>query len=151
MREDDKLAFEMMTSDTKYSDLPAHLQRYRSDIFNDKYKRLDENDLSRTITAHIAKDGYGFIHPRQSRTLTVREAARLQTFPDDFRFSGPPSAAFKQIGNAVPVRLGENIGKSVLDSLERNTSKPYDSIATSETLAKSVSYTHLTLPTNREV
>ena len=136
VREDDKLAFEMMTSDTKYSDLPAHLQRYRSDIFNDKYKRLDENDLSRTITAHIAKDGYSFIHPRQSRTLTVREAARLQTFPDDFRFSGPPSAAFKQIGNAVPVRLGENIGKSVLDSLERNTSKPYDSIATSETLSK---------------
>ena len=135
VREDDRIAFEMMTSDTKYSDLPDHLRRYRSDIFDDKYKRLDENDLSRTITAHIAKDGYGFIHPRQARTLTIREAARLQTFPDDFRFSGPPSAAFKQIGNAVPVRLGENIGQSVLESLELQQKKDFDSRATSAALA----------------
>lgn len=123
VREDDREAFELMTPDTKYSDLPDHLRRYRSDIFDDKYKRLDENDLSRTITAHIAKDGYGFIHPRQSRTLTVREAARLQTFPDDFRFSGPPSAAFKQIGNAVPVLLGEAIGKAALAALKRGEKK----------------------------
>lgn len=135
VREDDRVAFEMMTSDTKYSDLPEHLRRYRSDIFNDKYKRLDENDLSRTITAHIAKDGYGFIHPRQARTLTIREAARLQTFPDDFRFSGPPSAAFKQIGNAVPVRLGENIGQSVLSALELQEKKRFDSRTTSAALA----------------
>lgn len=118
VREDDRLAFEQMTASTKYSDLPEHLRRYRSDIFNDKYKRLDENDLSRTITAHIAKDGYGFIHPRQPRTITVREAARLQTFPDDFRFAGPPSAAFKQIGNAVPVRLGTAIGGAIVTALE---------------------------------
>jgi DNA (cytosine-5)-methyltransferase 1 len=123
VREDDREAFELMTAETKYSELPEHLRRYRSDIFNDKYKRLDENDLSRTITAHIAKDGYGFIHPRQSRTLTVREAARLQTFPDDFRFSGPPSAAFRQIGNAVPVRLGEAIGEAALDALQRGSKK----------------------------
>ena len=92
------------TRTTRYSDLPADMKRYRDDIFDDKYKRLDENDLSRTITAHIAKDGYWYIHPRQNRTLTVREAARLQTFPDRFRFAGPPSAAFRQIGNAVPPR-----------------------------------------------
>ena len=135
VREDDRVAFEMMTSETKYSDLPDHLKRYRSDIYTDKYKRLDENDLSRTITAHIAKDGYSFIHPRQSRTLTVREAARLQTFPDDFRFSGPPSAAFKQIGNAVPVRLGENLGGAVLDSLGRADRKTFSSKDTSSALA----------------
>lgn len=123
VREDDRLAFEMMTSETKYSDLPDHLRRYRSDIFNDKYKRLDGDDLSRTITAHIAKDGYGFIHPRESRTLTVREAARIQTFPDDYRFAGPPSAAFKQIGNAVPVRLGYAIAKGVIAALEREQRK----------------------------
>ena len=127
VRDDDREAFELMTADTKYSELPDHLRRYRSDIFNDKYKRLDENDLSRTITAHIAKDGYGFIHPRQSRTLTVREAARLQTFPDDFRFSGPPSAAFKQIGNAVPVRLGENVGRAALEALDRGQQKQVQS------------------------
>lgn len=123
VREDDREAFELMTAETKYSELPRHLRRYRSDIFDDKYKRLDENDLSRTITAHIAKDGYGFIHPRQSRTLTVREAARLQTFPDDFRFSGPPSAAFRQIGNAVPVRLGAAIGEAALHALQRGSKK----------------------------
>lgn len=117
VREDDRAAFESMTHKTKYTDLAPEHQRYRKDIFDDKYKKLDENDLSRTITAHIAKDGYWYIHPRQARTLTVREAARIQSFPDDFRFAGPPSAAFKQIGNAVPPIVGEKIGKSVQDAL----------------------------------
>lgn len=135
VREDDRLAFEMMTSETKYSDLPDHLRRYRSDIFNDKYKRLDENDLSRTITAHIAKDGYSYIHPRESRTLTVREAARLQTFSDDFRFAGPPSAAFKQIGNAVPPRLGTAIGGAVLKALKVNKERQSTSREASKLLA----------------
>jgi DNA (cytosine-5)-methyltransferase 1 len=117
VRDDDREAFESMTHATKYTDLDQEHQRYRGDIFDDKYNRLNENDLSRTITAHIAKDGYWYIHPRQSRTLTVREAARLQTFPDDFRFDGPPSAAFRQIGNAVPPRLGFVMGKAVLESL----------------------------------
>lgn len=136
VREDDRLAFEQMTASTKYSDLPDHLRRYRSDIFNDKYKRLDENDLSRTITAHIAKDGYGFIHPRQARTITVREAARLQTFPDDFRFSGPPSAAFKQIGNAVPVRLGTAIGRAVVEAINKGEKKVSSASWTTSVLAQ---------------
>lgn len=119
VREDDREAFDSMTYDTKYTDLSAEHQRYRGDIFDDKYNRLNENDLSRTITAHIAKDGYWYIHPRQSRTLTVREAARLQTFPDYFRFDGPPSTAFRQIGNAVPPQLGFVIGLAILDSLDQ--------------------------------
>ncbi|MGY1719054.1 DNA (cytosine-5-)-methyltransferase [Blastococcus sp. SYSU DS0552] len=118
VREDDARAFDLMDSNTRYSDLPAEMKRYRDDIFDDKYKRLDENDLSRTITAHIAKDGYWYIHPRQSRTITVREAARLQTFPDWYRFAGPPSAAFKQIGNAVPPLLAENLGNAILAALD---------------------------------
>lgn len=117
VRDDDREAFESMTHATKYTDLNQEHQRYRGDIFDDKYNRLNENDLSRTITAHIAKDGYWYIHPRQSRTLTVREAARLQTFPDDFRFDGPPSAAFRQIGNAVPPRLGFVMGQAIRESL----------------------------------
>lgn len=117
VRADDALAFEVMQTDTRYSELPDEVKRYRDDIFDDKYKRLDENDLSRTITAHIAKDGYWYIHPRQGRTLTVREAARLQTFPDRYRFNGPPSAAFRQIGNAVPPMLGTHIAGAVRSAL----------------------------------
>jgi DNA (cytosine-5)-methyltransferase 1 len=117
VREDDERAFQLMDSTTRYSDLPDDMKRYRDDIFDDKYKRLGENELSRTITAHIAKDGYWYIHPRQDRTLTVREAARLQTFPDRFRFAGPPSAAFRQIGNAVPPAVGEQLGRAVHESL----------------------------------
>lgn len=114
VRADDKEAFELMTSSTLYSDLPDRLKRYRSDTFNDKYKRLPWDDLSRTITAHIAKDGYWYIHPAEHRTLTVREAARIQTFPDDFRFAGTRSDAFRQIGNAVPPILGRVVAEMVL-------------------------------------
>lgn len=124
VREDDERAFELLDSESRYSDLPEHLKRYRDDIFDDKYKRLSGEDVSRTITAHIAKDGYWYIHPEQNRTLTVREAARLQTFPDWFRFAGPPSAAFKQIGNAVPPRLGKAVGSSLRDALASGASKP---------------------------
>ena len=117
VRDDDLVAFEKMTSKTRYSDLPEDMRRYRADIFDDKYKRLNENGLSRTITAHIAKDGYWYIHPKDSRTLTVREAARLQTFPDRYRFAGPPSAAFRQIGNAVPPLVGERLGETIIQCL----------------------------------
>lgn len=117
VREDDALAFAQMDSTTRYSQIDAELRRYRHDIFDDKYKRLDWNQLSRTITAHIAKDGYWYIHPSQDRTLTVREAARIQTFGDHVRFAGPPSSAFRQIGNAVPPLLAEHLGCAILTSL----------------------------------
>lgn len=135
VREDDKAAFESMTHETKYSDLAPEHQRYRSDIFDDKYKRLDENDLSRTITAHIAKDGYWYIHPRQPRTLTVREAARVQSFPDHFRFSGPPSAAFKQIGNAVPPMVAAVVGKAIRSALAKGEPVKFNSRQISATMA----------------
>jgi len=135
VRDDDRQVFEQMTHATKYSDLDEEHRRYRDDIFDDKYNRLNENDLSRTITAHIAKDGYWYIHPRQSRTLTVREAARLQTFPDHFRFDGPPSAAFRQIGNAVPPRLGYVLGSAILEALDANEPAPVSTRETAEVLA----------------
>ena len=98
VRPDDREIFAQMDSKMKYSEIPDELKRYRDDIFDDKYKRLDLNAPSRSITAHIAKDGYWYIHPTQDRTITIREAARLQTFPDRARFAGPATAAFRQIG-----------------------------------------------------
>jgi DNA (cytosine-5)-methyltransferase 1 len=113
VREDDLQIFAGMTSTTLYPDIPAELRRYRADNFTDKYKRLDWNERSRSITAHIAKDGYWYIHPEDNRTLTVREAARIQTFPDRFRFAGTRSDAFRQIGNAVPPLLGRAAASAV--------------------------------------
>jgi DNA (cytosine-5)-methyltransferase 1 len=117
VRTDDMQAFELLGEGQTYEDLPPHLQRYRTDIFTDKYKRLTWDELSRTITAHIAKDGYWYIHPEQHRTLSIREAARVQTFPDGFRFAGNPSHRYKQIGNAVPPMLGRAVGASLAAAL----------------------------------
>lgn len=118
VRPDDWLAFEELSEGQTYADLPQHLRRYRSDIFTDKYKRLAWNELSRTITAHLAKDGYWYIHPEQHRTLSIREAARLQTFPDRVRFAGAPSHRYRQIGNAVPPMMGESLGRSIISTLK---------------------------------
>jgi DNA (cytosine-5)-methyltransferase 1 len=122
VRVDDAEAFELLQPGQTYADLPKRLRRYRSDIFSDKYKRLAFDDISRTITAHIAKDGYWYIHPTQPRTLSIREAARLQTFPDRVRFAGYPTAQFRQIGNAVPPALARAVGKRIRIALESESS-----------------------------
>lgn len=131
VRADDRQAFDQMDASTTYAQLDDALKRYRDDIFVDKYKRLGWDELSRTITAHLARDGYWYIHPDQPRTLTVREAARLQTFPDHIRFSGPPTGAFRQIGNAVPPRLGEVVGRQIRQALANPLPAPteMDSVA----------------------
>ena len=117
VRQDDLQAFRQMTSKTRYSDLPDHLRRYTTDHFNDRYKRLDAKEPSRTITAHIARDGYWYIHPHEHRSLTVREAARIQSFPDSFRFAGSPSNAFRQIGEAVPPLVARAVGRALLNAI----------------------------------
>lgn len=119
VRNDDRLAFRLMKPNTRYSDLPEELRRYRADTFDDKYKRHGKDELARSITAHIAKDGYWYIHPVDERTLSVREAARLQTFPDWYRFAGNRTHAYRQIGNAVPPLLAEKIAGSILEALGR--------------------------------
>jgi DNA (cytosine-5)-methyltransferase 1 len=119
VRPDDMEAFELLREGETYSNLPERLQRYRADIFTDKYRRLGWHELCRSITAHIAKDGYWYIHPDQHRTLSVREAARIQTFPDHFRFAGSQTHRYRQIGNAVPPLLGEALGKVILAAMEK--------------------------------
>jgi DNA (cytosine-5)-methyltransferase 1 len=123
VRSDDLEAYEHLREGQTYADVPQHLRRYRSDIFTDKYKRLAWHELSRTITAHLAKDGYWYIHPEQHRTLSIREAARIQTFPDEFRFAGQATHRYRQIGNAVPPIVGEALGGELVRCLRRRRRK----------------------------
>ena len=81
--------------------------RYSFKNFHDKYFKMHPDRPARTIMAHLAKDGNGYIHPFENRTLSVREAARIQSFPDDYVFTGSRGAQYMQIGNAVPPAIGK--------------------------------------------
>ena len=85
-----------------------------------RYHVLEPDEPSTTIIAHLYKDGNRFIHydPEQQRTITVREAARLQSFPDDFEFVGSRGSTYQMIGNAVPPMLANAIAKAVYELLE---------------------------------
>ncbi len=84
-----------------------------------KYHVLRKDQPSTTITAHLHKDGLRFIHydPEQKRTITVREAARLQSFPDDFEFLSTRGNQYKMIGNAVPPEFARRLSLAVKDFL----------------------------------
>lgn len=92
----------------------ADLMRYRSDVFDDKYARLRPDKPCKTIVSHLAKDGNGYIHPTQTRSISIREAARIQSFHDEYIFCGAPTDQWVQLGNAVPPVLGELIGRSFM-------------------------------------
>lgn len=101
----------------KYPDLPENLKTHKNQkSFLDRYKVVDPNGYSHTMVAHISKDGHHYIYPdaKQVRSLSVREAARIQSFSDDFFFEGGRSAAFRQIGNAVPPLMAKEIANKIL-------------------------------------
>jgi DNA (cytosine-5)-methyltransferase 1 len=97
----------------------ADLMRYRRDVFDDKYARMRGDRPSKTIVAHLAKDGNGYVHPVQVRSISIREAARLQSFHDRYAFCGSPSDQWIQLGNAVPPVLAGAIARSFFDLLRR--------------------------------
>lgn len=89
----------------------------RNDIFKDKYFKLDESQICKTITSHMRFDCNMYIHPWETRGLSPREAARIQTFPDDFIITGSQNMWYAQIGNAVPVKLAKAIGDAIMKFL----------------------------------
>lgn len=116
-----KKVFPHMKQGSIYMDLPPEIRQilpFREDIFKDRLKRLKLDEPSWTVIAHIGMDGYMYIHPTENRTLSVREAARIQSFPDDFVFVGNQQETYVQVGNAVPPLLGKAIGESIMEYLE---------------------------------
>jgi len=100
--------------------MPDH-DNAKTGKFEDRFRVQLPDIAATTVTCHISKDGHYFIHydPEQCRSFTVREAARVQTFPDNYLFCGARTAQFHQVGNAVPPYLAYQIGVIVKDLLNK--------------------------------
>jgi len=120
-----ELAYDITKKDRKYKTVEDLKKLYtkmtgkKSTVH--KYHVLDPNKPSNTIVAHLYKDGLRHIHPdpKQARTITVREAARLQSFPDDFEFLGTMGDQYKMIGNAVPPLFAKKVALAINDFINK--------------------------------
>ncbi len=121
---------------------------YDKTSFKDRYTRQSRFRPCSTIVAHMSKDGLMFIHPTQNRSLTPREAARVQTFPDWFHFPVTRTHQFRVIGNAVPPLVGEAVGHAVQNLLHSAAS--IEDGSTSNTIAFKSAVQYLTLPSSIE-
>lgn len=114
-----KIAVNRWVKDGKrlnYGELPTTLIKHNNtNSFTNRFQVVNHDGISHTVVAHIAMDGHYYIHPdiSQNRSITVREAARIQSFPDDYFFETSRTSAFKQIGNAVPVLMAEGIANKI--------------------------------------
>ncbi len=105
-----------------YANLPPRLIKHNNvKSFTNRFQVVNGEGVSHTVVAHIAMDGHYYIHPdkKQNRSITVREAARIQSFPDDYFFEGSRTAAFKQIGNAVPPLMAEKIARKTKEMFHK--------------------------------
>jgi DNA (cytosine-5)-methyltransferase 1 len=118
-----KIAVNKWVSENKrlnYDELPERLIKHsNTKTFKNRFQVVNHLGVSHTVVAHICADGHYYIHPdiKQNRSITVREAARIQSFPDDYFFEKSRTTAFKQIGNAVPVLMAEGIAKKIKEML----------------------------------
>ncbi len=115
-----KKLFPHMKQGSTYMQLPEEIRSilpFREDIFHDRLKRLDMTKPSWTVLAHIGMDGYMYIHPTKNRTLSVREATRIQSFPDSFIFMGNMREQYIQVGNAVAPLVANALGNSIREAL----------------------------------
>lgn len=118
-----KIAAEKWVNEGKrlnYAELPQRLIKHsNTKSFINRFQVVNHKGVSHTVVAHICADGHYYIHPdiAQNRSITVREAARIQSFPDDYFFEKSRTTAFKQIGNAVPVLMAEGIAQKIKEMI----------------------------------
>lgn len=118
-----KIAVNKWVNDNKrlnYAELPERLIKHsNTKSFTNRFQVVNHLGISHTVVAHICADGHYYIHPdiKQNRSITVREAARIQSFPDDYFFEKSRTTAFKQIGNAVPVLMAEGIAEKIKEMI----------------------------------